>query len=133
MTYPSAPKDKFFEKVIDPYLAEVLQHLKPLRCVRGCCTSMMLRGQRGPEAWRQGSKQCSSKSSSANGDLEATVLQQRAERGGGKAFTERTYHSTGDEYKFHVSKNRRPKLRPKTETKITIKKKIKNLNATSAS
>ena len=26
MTSPSAPKDKFFEKVIDPYLAEVLQH-----------------------------------------------------------------------------------------------------------
>ena len=26
MTSPSAPKDKFFEKVINPYLAEVLQH-----------------------------------------------------------------------------------------------------------
>ena len=26
MTYSSAPKDKFFEKVINPYLAEVLQH-----------------------------------------------------------------------------------------------------------
>ena len=26
MTSPSAPKDKFFEKVIHPYLAEVLRH-----------------------------------------------------------------------------------------------------------
>ena len=26
MTSPSAPKDKFFEKVINPYLVEVLQH-----------------------------------------------------------------------------------------------------------
>ena len=26
MTSPSAPKDKFFEKAINPYLAEVLQH-----------------------------------------------------------------------------------------------------------
>ena len=26
MTSPSVPKDKFFEKVINPYLAEVLQH-----------------------------------------------------------------------------------------------------------
>ena len=26
MTSPSAPKDRFFEKVINPYLAEVLQH-----------------------------------------------------------------------------------------------------------
>ena len=26
MTSPSAPKDKFFRKVINPYLAEVLQH-----------------------------------------------------------------------------------------------------------
>ena len=26
MTSPSAPKDKFFEKVINPYLMEVLQH-----------------------------------------------------------------------------------------------------------
>ena len=26
MTSPSTPKDKFFEKVINPYLAEVLQH-----------------------------------------------------------------------------------------------------------
>ena len=26
MVSPSAPKDKFFERVINPYLAEVLQH-----------------------------------------------------------------------------------------------------------
>ena len=41
--------------------------LKPLRCGRGCCTSAMLKGRRRPEAWRQGSKQWSSKSSSAKG------------------------------------------------------------------
>ncbi|KAE8819993.1 hypothetical protein D1007_02175 [Hordeum vulgare] len=33
----------------------------------GCCTSVMLRGPRRPEAWRRGSKQWSNKSSSAKG------------------------------------------------------------------
>ena len=30
MTSPSAPKDKFIEKVINPYLAEVLQHTQTI-------------------------------------------------------------------------------------------------------
>ena len=35
MTSPSAPKDKFFEKVIDPYLAEVLQHPQTIEMREG--------------------------------------------------------------------------------------------------
>ena len=35
MTSPSAPKDKFFEKVINPYLAEVLQHPKAIEMREG--------------------------------------------------------------------------------------------------
>ena len=35
MTSPSAPKDKFFEKVINPYLAEVLQHPQTIEMPEG--------------------------------------------------------------------------------------------------
>ena len=35
MTSPSAPKDKFFEKVINPYLAEVLQHPQTIDMCEG--------------------------------------------------------------------------------------------------
>ena len=35
MTSPSAPKDKFFEKVINPYLAEVLQHHQTIEIHEG--------------------------------------------------------------------------------------------------
>ena len=35
MTSPSAPKDKFFEKVINPYLAEVLQHPQTIEMPAG--------------------------------------------------------------------------------------------------
>ena len=35
MTSPSATKDKFFEKVINPYLAEVLQHPKTIEMREG--------------------------------------------------------------------------------------------------
>ena len=35
MTFPSAPKDKFFEKVINPYLAEVLQHPQTIEMREG--------------------------------------------------------------------------------------------------
>ena len=35
MTAPSAPKDKFFEKVINPYLAEVLQHPQTIEMREG--------------------------------------------------------------------------------------------------
>ena len=41
--------------------------LKPLRCVRGCCTSAMWRDQGVPEAWRQSSKRWNNKFSSAKG------------------------------------------------------------------
>ena len=37
MTSPGAPKDKFFEKVINPYLAEVLQHPKTIEMREGSC------------------------------------------------------------------------------------------------
>ena len=35
MTSPSAPKDKFFEKVVNPYLAEVLQHPQTIEMREG--------------------------------------------------------------------------------------------------
>ena len=35
MTSSSAPKDKFFEKVIKPYLAEVLQHPQTIEMREG--------------------------------------------------------------------------------------------------
>ena len=35
MTSPSAPKDKFFEKVINPYLAEVLRHPQAIEMREG--------------------------------------------------------------------------------------------------
>ena len=35
MTSPSAPKDKFFEKVMNPYLAEVLQHPQIIKMREG--------------------------------------------------------------------------------------------------
>ena len=35
MASSSAPKDKFFEKVINPYLAEVLQHPQTIEMCEG--------------------------------------------------------------------------------------------------
>ena len=35
MSSPSAPKDKFFERVINPYLAEVLQHPQTIEMREG--------------------------------------------------------------------------------------------------
>mgnify|MGYP005846110373 CR=1 FL=1 len=35
MMSPSAPKDKFFERVINPYLAEVLQHPQTIEMREG--------------------------------------------------------------------------------------------------
>ena len=67
MTSPSAPKDKSFEKVINPYLAEVLQHPQTIEMREGVLHIAMFKGQGRPEAWRQGLKQWSSKSSSAKG------------------------------------------------------------------
>ena len=50
MTSPSAPKDKFFEKVINPYLAEVLQHPQTIEMRDGL---LHIRDVEGP--WRTGS------------------------------------------------------------------------------
>ena len=35
MSSPSAPKDKFFERVINPYLAEVLHHPQTIEMCEG--------------------------------------------------------------------------------------------------
>ena len=64
MTSPSAPKDKFFERVINPYLAEVLQYPQTIEMREGCYTSAMWRDQGVPEAWRQSSRPWSNKFSS---------------------------------------------------------------------
>ena len=45
MTSPSAPRDKFFEKVINPYLAEVLQHPQTIKMHDGL---LHIRGVEGP-------------------------------------------------------------------------------------
>ena len=45
MSSPSAPKDKFFERVINPYLAEVLQHPQPIEMHDGL---LHIRDVKGP-------------------------------------------------------------------------------------
>ena len=50
MTSPSAPKDKFFDRVINPYLAEVLQHPQTIDMREGV---LHIRDVEGP--WRTGS------------------------------------------------------------------------------
>ena len=50
MTSSSAPKDKFFEKVINPYLAEVLQHPQTIEMHEGV---LHIRNVEGP--WKTGS------------------------------------------------------------------------------
>ena len=47
MTSSSAPKDMFFEKVINPYLAEVLQHPQTLEMHEGVLHIRDLEGPRG--------------------------------------------------------------------------------------
>ena len=49
MTSPSAPKDKFFEKVINPYLAEVLQHPQTIKMREGV---LHIRDVEGPKKTR---------------------------------------------------------------------------------
>ena len=56
MTTPSASKDKFFEKVINPYLAEVLRHPQTIEMREGVMHIYVIEGPGGPEAWRQNSK-----------------------------------------------------------------------------
>ena len=49
MTSPSAPKDKFFEKVINPYLAEVLRHPQTIEMRDGL---LHIRDAKGPKGIR---------------------------------------------------------------------------------
>ena len=49
MTSPSAPKDKFFEKVINPYLTEVLQHPQTIEMRDGL---LHIRDAEGPKGNR---------------------------------------------------------------------------------
>ena len=49
MTSPSAPKDKFFEKVINPYLAEVLRHPQTIEMRDGL---LHIRDVEGPKRTR---------------------------------------------------------------------------------
>ena len=49
MTSPSAPKDKFFEKVINPYLTEVLQHPQTIEMHDGL---LHIRDAEGPKGIR---------------------------------------------------------------------------------
>ena len=53
MTSPSAPKDKFFEKVINPYLAEVLQHPQTIEMREGL---LHIRDVEGPRDQKRGDK-----------------------------------------------------------------------------
>ena len=46
MTSSSAPKDKFFDKVINPYLTEVLQHPQTIEMREGV---MHIRDVEGPK------------------------------------------------------------------------------------
>ena len=46
MASPSAPKDKFFEKVINPYLAEVLQHPQTIEMCEGVLHIRAVEGPR---------------------------------------------------------------------------------------
>ena len=50
MTSPSTPKDKFFEKVINPYLAEVLQHPQTIEMRDGLLHIRDVEGQKGTES-----------------------------------------------------------------------------------
>ena len=47
MTSPSAPKDKFFEKVINPSLAEVLQHAQTIEMREGLLHIRDVEGPKG--------------------------------------------------------------------------------------
>ena len=50
MTSSSAPKDKFFEKVINPYLAEVLQHPQTIEMREGVLHIRDVEGPRRTES-----------------------------------------------------------------------------------
>ena len=67
MAPPSSPKDKFYEKVINPYLPEVMKHPQAIEMREGCFTSGMFKDPTRPGAWRPGLKWWSRRSSSAKG------------------------------------------------------------------
>ena len=46
MTSPGAPKDKFFERLINPYLAEVLQHPQTIEMREGVLHTRDVEGPR---------------------------------------------------------------------------------------
>ena len=50
MSSPSAPKDKFFERVINPYLAEVLQHTQTIEMREGVLHIRDVEGPRRTES-----------------------------------------------------------------------------------
>ena len=50
MTSPSAPKDKFFEKVINPYLAEVQRHPQTIEMRDGLLHIRDVEGSKGTES-----------------------------------------------------------------------------------
>lgn len=45
VTTPSSSKDKFFEKVINPYLPKVMKHPEAIDMHEGCFTSMTCKDQ----------------------------------------------------------------------------------------
>ena len=67
MSSPSAPKDKFFERVINPYLAEVLHHPQTIEMREGVLHIRDVEDQAVPGAWRQSSKPWNKKFSSVKG------------------------------------------------------------------
>lgn len=77
MTSPSAPKDKFFDRVINPYLAEVLQHPQTIDMREGVLHIRDVEGPRHTGAWRQSSKLWNNKFSSAKGWWSADLMPTR--------------------------------------------------------
>ena len=64
MTSSSAPKDKFFEKVVNPYLAEVLQHPQTIEMCEGVLHIRDVEGPRKTGSTTEGSRHWSKKFSS---------------------------------------------------------------------
>ena len=54
MTSPSTPKDKFFEKVINPYLAEVLQYPQTIEMREGLLHIRDVEGPHHASQWFEG-------------------------------------------------------------------------------
>ena len=67
MTSPSAPKDKFFEKVINPYLVEVLRHPQAIEMREGVLHIQDVQGPKGKEIVDSRLEAMSRRSSRARG------------------------------------------------------------------